>query len=88
MWAFLCDRIETTPGLEIYLPSLQENSLVESSPLIVCSMTSSLELDRENDQLAGPTQTPSYTWFTVLNVSCFSPSAPVKPLRRGTRSGD
>lgn len=80
MWAFLCDRIETTPGLEIYLPSLQENSLVESSPLIVCSMTSSLELDRENDQLAGPTQTPSYTWFTVLNCVLFLSFCPCEAL--------
>lgn len=46
MWAFLCDRIETTPGLEIYLISLQE-LLVEYSLLVVCPMTSSLELDRE-----------------------------------------
>lgn len=46
MWAFLCDRIETTPGLEIYLISLQE-LLVDYSLLVVCPMTSSLELDRE-----------------------------------------
>lgn len=70
-----------TPGLEIYLLSLQENSLVEFSLLIVCPMTSSLELDRENDQLAGPTQTPSsYTWFTVLNCVLFLSFCPCEAL--------
>lgn len=95
MWALLCDRIETTPGLEIYLISLHE-LLVEYSLLDVCPMTSSLELDREKSfhgqEMTGLLVQQKLFLLThgsqCLAVSCFSPSAPAKPLRTGTRSGD